>query len=59
MINPILEIDVDCKWINAYELMQMEHYKSSSVSIHQRVMEFLETRRKDITEHLEMISKLG
>ncbi|MCF7888802.1 MAG: UvrD-helicase domain-containing protein [Victivallales bacterium] len=59
MINPILEIDVNDKWVNAYELMQMEHYKSSSISIHKRVMEFLETRKKDITEHLEMITNYG
>jgi len=42
MINPVLEIEVEGEWVNAYTLMQMDHYNSSSVHIHSNLMEFLE-----------------
>ncbi len=52
MINPILEIDVDGKWINAYTLMQMDHYKDSSVEIHSGIMKYLYKSAEIITEDL-------
>jgi hypothetical protein len=52
MINPVLEVDIDGEWINAYTLMQMDHYMNSPVKTHSEVIKYLKECKKRIAKHL-------